>query len=86
MRHYLIISLFLFSFGIGQNKVNRKNLIQRGDSYTGELIDGKRSGFGTYLYVSGNKYEGQWKDGKREGNGTFQLKDGGKYVGEWKND
>ena len=86
MRHYLIISLFLFSAGIGQNKVNRKNLIQKGDSYAGELIDGKRSGFGTYLYVSGNKNEGQCKSGKREGNGTFQLKDGGKYEGEWKND
>ena len=70
MRHYLFISLLLFSTVIGQNKVNKKNFIQKGDIYAGELIDGKRSGFGIYHYASGNKYEGQWKNGMKHGIGS----------------
>ena len=61
MRHYLMISLLLFSPLVGQKNVNRKNLIQKGDRYSGELIEGKRSGFGKYFYVSGNIYEGEWR-------------------------
>ena len=86
MRLFLNITFLLFSVIYSQNKVKTKNLIQKGDSYIGTLVDGKRSGYGIYEYVSGNRYEGDWKDGKRHGNGTLQFKNGGVYAGKWQDD
>jgi len=35
--------------------------------YTGDLKDGKRSGFGTLTWADGSKHEGTWEKGKRNG-------------------
>jgi hypothetical protein len=32
--------------------------------YEGELLDGKKHGYGIYKWESGSKYEGQWRDNK----------------------
>ena len=36
-------------------------------SYSGELKDGKRHGFGLYCYPNGMKYEGQYSQGMKQG-------------------
>jgi len=62
------------------------------DEYTGEWLDNKKHGKGTYQWkATGCLYDGDWKDGKRNGFGTFSTpRDGGgyqkQYSGGWKND
>ena len=59
-----------------------------GDTYKGEIKDGKPHGKGTWIYTNVEKvevtYEGDFKNGKYDGQGTYTLPDGEKYVGEWK--
>ena len=46
------------------NKVNifSRQYLSNGDVYTGEFIDGKREGYGTYSCTNGTRYEGEWVD------------------------
>ena len=86
MRNFLIITLSLLSFGTSQDKVSTENFTQYGDSYTGDLKDGKRDGEGIFIYPNGDRYEGEWKNDKRNGKGTYIYTFGKKYVGDWKDD
>jgi len=59
--------------------------------YDGELVDGKKSGFGIMKYKDGDVYKGEWKNDKREGKGTMTYNPDnsdtyGEYTGDWKND
>ena len=58
-----------------------------GDSYYGQLSNGKRSGFGTYYFKKrGDRYEGYFVDGLRHGSGKYTFKNGNYFVGNYKND
>ena len=58
-----------------------------GDSYYGQLSNGKRSGFGTYYFKkTGNMFEGYFVDDLRHGSGKFTFKNGNYFVGNYKND
>ena len=58
-----------------------------GDSYYGQLSNGKRSGFGTYYFKKeGDKYEGYFVDGLFHGSGKYTSKNGNYFVGNYKND
>ncbi|OWF40993.1 MORN repeat-containing protein 3-like [Mizuhopecten yessoensis] len=63
-----------------------------GDQYTGEWLDNKKDGKGTYKWKSnGALFDGDWKKGKRNGFGTYSVPDGKggykkEYSGGWKND
>jgi hypothetical protein len=37
------------------------------DIYEGDILDGKKHGFGKMLYKNGNVYEGKWKNDKKHG-------------------
>lgn len=58
--------------------------------YTGEWLDGKKHGFGTFVYGNGAKYEGEWIQDQRDGRGTYWIKEHGKlrkqYAGDWHHD
>ena len=54
---------------------------KNGDSYYGQLKDGKRSGFGTYKHKNGDTYEGYFSDGKYDGQGKYTFKNGNYFVG-----
>jgi hypothetical protein len=41
----------------------------------GEYKNGKKNGFGIYLWPDGRKYEGYWKDGYQDGSGIFTYND-----------
>ncbi|QZZ34359.1 hypothetical protein KW403_11060 [Nitratireductor kimnyeongensis] len=57
---------------------------KNGDRYTGEVLDGRRHGQGTYYWKDGGHYTGSWVQGQREGKGRLITKSGGVYVGEFR--
>lgn len=48
------------------------------DKYVGETKDGKRHGYGIYIWKSGAVWFGNWKNGERHGSGFYLA-----YNGEW---
>ena len=56
-----------------------------GTSYDGELIAGKRNGYGVQSYLNGITYYGEWKDDEASGYGELVFDDDWYYSGEWKN-
>jgi hypothetical protein len=44
-------------------------------TYKGEIKDGKRNGYGEFIYSDGNVYVGEWKNGRKNGHGriTFNI-------------
>ena len=43
--------------------LSKSNLIHtKGDVYVGQLLDGKRDGYGFQVWVDGSRYEGNWKN------------------------
>ncbi len=54
-----------------------------GEVYTGELVDGLRSGEGSYAWPDGRRYTGTFRRGLPNGHGTYTLPNGEKYVGEF---
>ena len=55
-------------------------------TYTGNFLNGIRSGQGVMLYTDGSKYEGSWENDMKSGSGTFTWQEGHVYIGEFKND
>lgn len=53
----------------------------KGQIYSGDYQNGKRTGKGTYSYPSGLRYEGDFINGLFDGYGTLTYSDGSKYVG-----
>lgn len=56
---------------------------QKGDSYSGEFQQGKRSGTGTYTYAHGTKYNGRWREDMANGRGSIVWVEGDRYEGTW---
>lgn len=46
-------------------------IFSNGERYEGELMNGRKHGFGKYIYENGNKYEGLWADDRKNGRGTY---------------
>lgn len=44
---------------------------KNGDKYVGEVVDGKRDGYGIYYYANGNFYFGPYRDNKAVGYGAL---------------
>jgi len=53
-------------------------------TYTGEMLEGKASGFGTYKSNDGTIFEGNWLNGLRHGRGVYMKTDGRIYDAMWK--
>ena len=54
-------------------------------TYTGDFVDGKRSGEGIFKWDSGDEYSGKWSNDKMNGKGTYTFADGTELTGTWKN-
>ena len=50
-----------------------------GDTYFGEMKNGKYEGFGIYKSVLTGTYEGQWKEGDAWGKGVSIDRNGNKH-------
>ena len=55
-----------------------------GETYSGEVRDGKRNGQGTNTWPDGGIYVGEFKNDKSHGQGTYTYSNGDSYVGEFK--
>eukprot|EP00930_Biecheleria_cincta_P061983 TRINITY_DN47507_c0_g1_i1.p1 TRINITY_DN47507_c0_g1~~TRINITY_DN47507_c0_g1_i1.p1 ORF type:complete len:250 (-),score=39.90 TRINITY_DN47507_c0_g1_i1:147-794(-) len=53
-------------------------------SYTGDVADGKRHGFGTYKSPA-ETYRGQWQADRQHGEGLHTWSDGRSYEGQYVN-
>ena len=51
--------------------------------YRGELLNGKRNGFGVMLYKKNRVYEGEWVNDLRHGKGFERYSNGNKYEGDF---
>ena len=65
--------------------MNKQELIRGDGKYIGQVVNGKREGFGIMLFNNGEHYEGLWKNDKEEGTGCFISMNKYKYQGYWKN-
>ncbi len=58
-----------------------------GNQYTGNFLDAKFSGYGTFTWGGSKKsFKGTFADGKREGTGELDFDNGYVVSGTWKND
>ena len=61
-----------------------------GALYTGEFVNGLKSGDGKWVKDSksstSNHYEGQYFKDKKHGKGVFKWESGNVYVGQYRND
>ena len=48
-------------------------------------MNGKKEGFGTYIWPDGKRYEGKWKNGVQHGEGKVTLPTGETLFGVWNN-
>src|SRR3990172_10752982 len=67
----------------------KKFTVGEGDSYSGEWKNGRKHGFGTYIWVKkselfGAKYIGYFENDKQTGQGGLVLPSGDRYMGEFK--
>ncbi|KAI9352592.1 hypothetical protein BDR26DRAFT_832117 [Obelidium mucronatum] len=74
--------------GIYTWKVNhsKNHQLPMQNTYEGEWICGKRSGYGVFEYASGARYEGQWKENLKHGHGSCIYENGRIFTGEFVND
>ncbi len=50
-----------------------------GDQYSGEFVNGKYNGNGTYIWANGDRYEGEFMDGQIDGAGRLTFFGTGQY-------
>ena len=56
-----------------------------GDSYSGQFVNGKRDGYGTYRWANGAQYTGYYTNGLRNGPGVYYGAHGKVMSGVWAN-
>lgn len=56
-----------------------------GDSYVGEMLNGKRNGKGIFKFSSGTSHEGIFKNDTLSGYVTINYHNGDIYLGNWSN-
>ena len=55
-----------------------------GNAYSGNWVDDKKSGKGTYVFGTGSRYDGWWRENDIDGKGIFQYRQGDSYRGEFR--
>ncbi|MYH15809.1 MAG: hypothetical protein F4149_11610 [Gammaproteobacteria bacterium] len=60
--------------------------LDNGDVYEGDLVDGLRTGQGTYTWVDGRTYTGAFVADRRHGEGVLTWKNGNRYEGQFDGD
>jgi len=68
-----------------ENKNKATIIYSNGDRYEGEIVAGKRNGFGSYFYHTGDRYQGMWEQNLKHGLGTMFYKNQEVYEGRWNN-
>merc|ERR1719295_301397 len=55
-----------------------------GSTYAGGYVNGRKEGWGTYVWPDGSVYKGEWMKDKQDGYGKFVWADGNVYEGSFK--
>ncbi|MEC5386839.1 hypothetical protein VVD49_13980 [Uliginosibacterium sp. H3] len=55
-----------------------------GNSYDGNMANGKRNGKGLFKWANGQSYNGDWRDDSPEGEGSMVFANGDRYQGQVK--
>lgn len=58
---------------------------EKGNTYIGPVVDGKRSGKGKLIWANGDVYEGDFVNGYRTGKGKYTFVNGDLYEGDFQN-
>lgn len=61
----------------------RKIVYENGDTYYGELYNGRRHGYGIYYWANGDFWYGKYEDGYRQGYGALYKTDHRVFSGRW---
>jgi hypothetical protein len=69
----------------GQDLLTKK-VWPDGSSFEGEVIDGKKEGYGIYIDRNGNFFQGVWKNDKKEGFFVIRYSNGEQFEGFFEND
>lgn len=56
---------------------------ENGDSYCGEVRDGRRHGYGLYFWANGDVWYGKYENGYRQGYGALYKTDNQIFSGKW---
>ncbi|OMJ81743.1 hypothetical protein SteCoe_17736 [Stentor coeruleus] len=63
-----------------------KNISMGNGTYTGEMVNSKKHGIGTFYWNDGKVYKGQWEKNAQNGYGKMNLGQNKVYEGEWKDE
>ena len=63
----------------------RRIELSNGDVYEGEVVNGVRSGFGTYITAAGHRYTGYFENNRMHGEGAFYWPDERVFEGTFVN-
>ncbi|KAL4508258.1 hypothetical protein ABPG72_003562 [Tetrahymena utriculariae] len=69
----------------GVNEGKGMYMVQNGDIYFGDFLQGKFHGQGVYIHHNLERYEGEFQFGKKDGKGIYFYNNGDVYNGQWKN-
>eukprot|EP01034_Spumella_vulgaris_P029852 gene29852-36972_t len=67
--------------GFGSMKIKIRN-----ETYSGQWVEGRMEGEGTYKYYNGRVYTGLWKNNQRDGLGELKNEMGDTFTGMWSKD
>ena len=77
----LVFATSLVSQAAEQTIEQKDVVMENGDSYVGEMLNGFRHGQGVYTWKDGRGYQGQFVSGKRAGSGALNWPNGNSYNG-----
>ena len=61
----------------------KKMVYSNGDAYYGEMLNGKRHGYGVYYWANGDFWYGEYRDGYRQGYGVLFKVNHKVFYGKW---
>lgn len=61
----------------------KKVVYDNGDTYYGEMLDGRRHGYGIYYWADGDFWYGKYENGYRQGYGALYKTNHKVYSGKW---
>lgn len=61
----------------------KKMTYSNGDAYYGEVLNGKRHGYGVYYWANGDFWYGEYRDGYRQGYGALFKVNHKVFYGKW---
>ncbi|KAH9490741.1 hypothetical protein Btru_035384 [Bulinus truncatus] len=75
--------MYMYGKRDGPGVYKFKNKLAKNARYIGNYVQGKKQGFGRFIYPDGSRYEGNWVDDLKEGQGKYYYVNGDIHSGDW---